>query len=243
MSKSVDAAGLASIGARRLSEMRFLVVDTETTGSDSHARVWSIGAIALTGLRWPAEHEYFRAFYSPAGGLPARLCRKFGWTQDLVRGHRPAGLPSSYTPFHEFASAFRPDFIVGHNVGFDLRMIEQSSGRSVLDRRSAGPKATILDTLPLARSACRHLMSHKLGDVCSSYGVNFGEGKAHDAYFDAMACALMLPALLGHILDGQIRSPYCPTCGQRHSVTVGAGSTPHFHCTNTSAVPTASGKE
>jgi DNA polymerase III epsilon subunit-like protein len=167
------------------------VVDFECTGTvEGHAdQPWELGLV-LFERGHPVPGKTFRTLlhvdqrpFSPyAPGRHEQVRAAIAAAPDLP------GLWSSLKPW----LIDRP--LCAHNVGTERKFI-----RKAFAMHRIGPW---IDTLRLVRFAYPHLPSHKLEDVLVTMGLKQradgllpGLGP-HDALYDAMACALVLEALL-----------------------------------------------
>ena len=170
----------------------FTAVDFETTGAVAGYPVepWQIGAVRLRGGRVCADEHFEsllrvgdRPFNPRAPGRHAQL-----------RGQLAAA-PSPEELWPELSAWVTGVPLVAHNAGTE---------RGVLTRLAplhrTGPW---VDTLALVRQAYPELASKALDDVAEAFGLTarvraLCPGReAHDALYDAFACALVLEHLLG----------------------------------------------
>lgn len=163
---------------------RFLVIDTETTGFGSSARILEIGLVFCEeGMVVDSWGQRF---------CPRGVCWDDPAVQDAlkVNGIRPEDLQGQ-PDFSEVASVIdtlmsRYGIWVGHNLSFDLRMVNQEMmrlGRQLTRARTAMRVCT-LEHDRLINSRER---SHKLADAAARYGVKLAN--AHTAVADATATA------------------------------------------------------
>lgn len=170
-----------------LSDVRFAVVDVETSGlSHQEHHVLQVGVVTVDGdgnviERWsslvrPRNRWFFRVGPTEVHGIHRRDVRK---------------APPASTVMTELASRLSGARFVAHNAPFDLGFVRKAAA-------SAGVELPIdrpLCTLRLSRDLDpERTMSHKLIDVCQRYGVALE--RPHDALADAEATAAVLPHLL-----------------------------------------------
>lgn len=168
-----------------LSEVTFVVVDTETTGmSPPQARLTEIGAVKIRGGE---ELGTFATFVDPGCPIPTTITYMTGITQSMVDG----------APKAEAVMAMVADFIgdaviVGHNISFDMRFLDQ-----VRAERGEGrfPNVTI-DTLALARRLLAgECTNFRLSTLASQLRLSRQPG--HRALKDALATADLFHHLVG----------------------------------------------
>lgn len=170
-----------------LSTIRFAVVDIETSGlSVRHHRVLQVGVVTVDAAgrvldRWgtlvrPRSRWWFRVGPRRIHGIDRRSLRRAPLAADVLDG---------------LADRLDGAIVVAHNAAFDLPFLQAFAAR---ERRTL-PLGSALCTLTLSRSLDpERRQSHRLGDVCTRYGVTLS--RAHDALADAEATAAVLPHLL-----------------------------------------------
>ena len=173
-----------------LSEVTFVVVDLETTGTRSGAdEITEIGAVRVRGGEVLAE---LSTFVSIRGSLPPQISRLTGIApEDLVGA--PA-LGEVMATFFEFS---RGAVLVAHNAGFDLGFLRAAA-------RATGhpwPEPRTLCTLALARRVLHRgeTRGHRLGELAAHLGSAVDPN--HRALQDARATVDVLHALISRIGD------------------------------------------
>lgn len=173
----------------RLQEVRFLVIDTETTGVDvTQDRVVELGAVYFEGGR---RGEVRRMRINPERPIPKEASEIHGIYDEHVR-HKPtfAQVAPRFCA-HVDGSALdsEPPWLVGYNAtGFDVPLLNAELARAGL-----GPpiNATeVLDLMLFVRWHHRHLRSRSLTSICQHYGVPLSQ--AHSAAADAEATGRLL---------------------------------------------------
>ncbi len=164
----------------------FVVFDTETTGVDARAdRVIEIGAVRLLGME---EVGRFSSLVNPERLIPRRITEITGLATSHVVS---APLAAHVVPtFLEFAKGA---VLVGHNVAFDIGMINGELARlglPLLDHAA-------LDTLRLARRLLHGHRSKGLSAVTEHFGIRV-HGR-HRALGDAEATAEVLRRFVARI--------------------------------------------
>lgn len=165
------------------------VLDTETTGlSQARDEVVEIAAVRLDCGR-PAEtlHSFIRNTVSVGESLSIH-----GWSDDFLRRNgRPAG-----EVFRELAHFIGRAPVVGHNIRFDLSMI-QAHARRVGE---AMPELEVSDTWALSSRLLPDVFDYRLETVCNAMHVACPS--RHKAEADVAATAELLIKLLPRLKEG-----------------------------------------
>jgi len=176
-----------ALANKSLEEIRFAVVDTETTGlSGSDDYVLQLGVvISRSDGTIEEQYETFvrRNFWKP-GRLGA--FKIHGITRgNLRRGIAPIEM------LERLNSYLVNTVFVAHNAKFDIAFLTGEANRAKTTIKLNGP----LDTLKLSRALDpKRSLSHRLRDVTARYNVVVS--RPHDALADALGTALVLPHLL-----------------------------------------------
>ncbi|MEM9845692.1 MAG: 3'-5' exonuclease, partial [Pseudomonadota bacterium] len=181
--------------AGRLSDLSFVVFDTETTGLDTALDdvVQIAGVRILRGS--VVKGEVFDTLVNPGRKIPVGSTKIHGITDAMV-----AGAPKFSDVGGEFAEFAEDTVLVAHNAAFD---------RAFLDRLPAmgGPvfAQPMLCTAQLSLALTPHLNDHTLDAVAERYGVQIHGPDRHTAMGDAKATAevflKMLPILSERNVD------------------------------------------
>ncbi len=171
--------------SRLLTELTYTVFDTETTGLDPQGgdEIISIGAVRIVNGR-VLQEERFDQLINPLRHLP--------WASVKYHGIRPEMLDGQPTiaqvlpEFHQYADS---TVLVGHNVAFDLRMLQ-------LKEESTGIRFDnpVLDTMLLSAVVHPAHNDHHLSAIAERLGVLI-VGR-HTALGDAMATGQILLKLI-----------------------------------------------
>jgi DNA polymerase-3 subunit epsilon len=180
---------------RLLTDLVYTVFDTETTGLDPQGgdEIISIGAVRVVNGRL-LRNEQFDQLVNPKRTLP--------WESVKFHGIRPEMLidqPSieQVLPgFHQFA---KETVLVGHNVAFDMRMLQLKEVSAHI--RFSNP---ILDTMLLSDIVHPAHRGHGLQAVADRLGVRI-MGR-HTALGDAMATAEIFLKLIPLLAAQGIRT-------------------------------------
>ncbi len=192
----------------RLDELTFTVFDTETTGLDPAGgdEIISIGALRIVNGRL-LQDEAFNQLVDPKRHLP--------WASVKYHGIRPEMLvdqPTIEEVLPNFQRFVRDTVLVGHNVAFDMRMLQIKE--TITGVRFINP---VLDTMLLSSLVHPAHESHSLNRVAERVGVQI-RGR-HTALGDANATGeiflKLLPLLaqkgiqtLGQAIDASKQSYY-----------------------------------
>jgi len=172
---------------RRLDQLSFVVLDTETTGLRPGAgdRVVSLAGVRVTGMEVKRQ-QTFDALVHPGRSVPPESVRFHGITDDDLAGAPP--LDVVLPAFLAFAG---DAVLVGHEVAFDLEFLAPEVVRLGLPPLTARP---ILDTRLLSRSLHGPAADHSLEAAARRLGVPV-VGR-HSALGDAFTAAEILVRLL-----------------------------------------------
>lgn len=169
-----------------LQELRFVVLDTETTGFFPHQgdEVIAVGAVTVKGKKVCCE-EVFHRLVNPHRPIPPAITNLTGITQDMVAGAED--IAAVLRDFFRFA---RDGVIVGHSVGFDLAFLN----KKLYDLCGLRMQHTLLDTQVIARVLYPHLPSRSLDTLLDMHGIK-PEGR-HSALGDALLTACLFVRFL-----------------------------------------------
>ena len=176
-----------ALANKSLEDIRFAVVDTETTGlSGTDDYVLQLGVvISRSDGTIEEQYETFvrRNFWKP-GRLGAFK------VNGITRGNLRRGI-APIEMLERLNSYLVNTVFVAHNAKFDIAFLTGEANRAKTSIKLNGP----LDTLKLSRSLDpKRSLSHRLGDVTARYNVVVT--RPHDALADALGTALVLPHLL-----------------------------------------------
>jgi DNA polymerase-3 subunit epsilon len=172
---------------RPLSELRYAVVDVETTGGAPGAggRVIEIAIMEVQGSRLVDE---FVSLVDPGCGIPRFISRLTGITEPMLRG-----APAFNELSDEIRDRLQGRVFVAHNATFDWRFISDEMHRA----RAVVPRGPRLCTVHLVRRALPGLRRRGLDSVAGYYDVPI-EGR-HRAGGDARATAHILIRLIADV--------------------------------------------
>ncbi len=195
-----------------LSQLRYTVFDTETTGFSPAEgdEIVSIGAVRIVGGRLLAA-ESFERLVDPGRAVPRSAVAVHGVSTDMVRG--APRLDEVLPAFAEFA---RDSVLVGHNVGFDMAFLAAAQRRTQVVLA-----APLLDTLLVDAVVHPDHELHSLEAMADRLGIDL-VGR-HTALGDALVTGEVFLRLLP-LLDargvhtlGQLRAAAGATVQARES--------------------------
>ncbi len=160
----------------------YTVLDLETTGLDPKRDL--IIEYAAVKVRGGKVVDTFQTLCDPGFPIPLQIQMITGITTEMVRC---APNPRSVLP--DFLDFIGDDFIMGHNVLFDVRFIAASAGEFV---------NPYIDTMKLFRKLHPTLPHHRLCDMVDYYGKN--NETAHRALSDCLATNDCFDAMKNEII-------------------------------------------
>ncbi|MGB8221865.1 MAG: 3'-5' exonuclease [Polyangiales bacterium] len=180
-----------------LTEVRFIVFDTETTGLDlSKNRLLSIAGVGMTGLEVQIDDAFeVMVAQSDVGGANAAVIHGLV-SNDLVGG---LAADEAVARFLSFAG---DAVLVAHHAAFDVRMLQ----KAIAKHRGAKVWSPAIDTAKLAQRVEVSPMTssqsagvdqsgaYQLDSLVERYGIDIPE--RHTAAGDALATALLFQRLL-----------------------------------------------
>jgi DNA polymerase-3 subunit epsilon len=170
---------------------RFSVIDFETTGAVAGYRIepWQVGVVSVEQGVVQGDTQYESLFR--VGDRPFNL--RAPGRHALLRDQL-ALAPTSGEVLPELVQRLSTVPVVAHNIG-----TERNQLRAMAPLHTFGPW---IDTLKLTRNAYPALESKSLEDVIDALGLRMRVNalcpgrEAHDALYDAVACAVLLEHFL-----------------------------------------------
>lgn len=166
---------------------RYVAVDTETNGDPAHPQAIEVAAARMAGGE---EVATFQTLLRPDElPIPYGIETLCGITTAMLMD-----APEPADVLDDLLAFLGDDVIAGHNIGFDLRVLDALMLRNGYDPL---PATKAVDSLTLSRRAFPELPNHKLGTVfthcqCVSWREARFYGTAHRALYDARMSAHVL---------------------------------------------------
>jgi DNA polymerase-3 subunit epsilon len=168
-------------------EARFVVLDTETTGLDvKKDRILSIAAVEVQNFSFNVKTR-MECYLKQSDYQPGESIAVHG----ISKQKTATGMDKTVA-LKDLLQFFRNDIIVGHHIGFDISILNQT-----LKRKMNGKLLNkVLDTSVLAKriddpSGMHHYQAkdYSLDVLCKKYGIEMGE--RHTAAGDVFITALL----------------------------------------------------
>lgn len=172
--------------------MRYVVLDTETTGmpvADGH-RIIEIGCVELEGRNPTGRH--YHVYLQPDRASDEGAIAVHGITDDFLKDK-----PRFKDIADEFFEFIQGSELVIHNAPFDIGFINNEFALlGQTERADIAEHCGVLDTLMLARE--RHPgQRNNLDALCKRYGVDNSGRELHGALLDAEILAEVYLAMTG----------------------------------------------
>ncbi|SDW51184.1 DNA polymerase-3 subunit epsilon [Ruegeria halocynthiae] len=171
---------------RSLSELCFVVFDTETTGLLPHKdEIVQIGAVRVVNGKI-VKGEQFDTLVDPGIPIPPASTKVHRVNDMMVQG--APDIAGAGRSFHQFA---RDAVIVAHNAPFDMAFLRRNAEQMGVEWTHP-----ILDTVLLSAVLFGASETHTLDAVCDRLDVTIPETLRHTALGDALATAEALVRML-----------------------------------------------
>ena len=162
---------------------RLVVFDLETTNNpakDYKHEIIEIAAVEIAGYR--VNNNTFHSFVRPPCKIQPYNYRVSGISDDMVKD---APIIDRVLP--ELFDFIGNDPLVGHNVAFDVRVLNEHLAGSGYDKMSN----MLLDTLILSRKIYKAEKTHNLDIVMQRLGIKPSHDKRHRALGDVECTAMV----------------------------------------------------
>jgi len=162
--------------------MRYVVLDTETTGLEPSLghRVIEIGAVEVMNRR--VSGRAFHVYLNPDREIDAGAVEVHGITTEFL-----ADKPRFPDVVSEFLEFIREAELIIHNAAFDVGFLNAELDR-IDQGKVAGHCAGVLDTLKMAREL-HPGQKNNLDALCRRYAVDNSNRAYHGALLDAQLLA------------------------------------------------------
>lgn len=182
----LDTPGDDAFEDRPLSDLCFVVFDTETTGLLPHKdEIVQIGAVRVVKGKI-VDGERLDTLVNPGIPIPPASTKVHKVSDRMVQG--APDIAEAGRSFHQFA---RDAVIVAHNAPFDMAFLRRHA-----DRMGVEWTHPILDTVLLSAVLFGASETHTLDAVCDRLSIEIPETLRHTALGDAVATAEALVRML-----------------------------------------------
>lgn len=173
---------------------RYIILDTETTGTGENDRVIQLGFMVL-GAK---EIEVYNEFFSSDIPISFAAMEVHGITPDMLEGKESCTKSASYKRLQELNTS--ENYLIIHNAKFDIDMLKKEGFE---------PQMRVIDTLRVAKHIFANEEAHRLQYFRYKMGLYKNEEseakdlgitvKAHDAIGDVLVLKLFLSKLKDEI--------------------------------------------
>jgi len=185
---NLPSAVAGDLAERPLSDLSFVVFDTETTGLSPRGgdEIVQIAGLRIVNGRI-LRGETFDTLVNPGRPIPAASTRVHHISDEMVQG--AADIVEAGRRFHDFCQGA---VLVAHNAPFDLAFLRLKE--QVIGRRFDNP---VLCTVLMSAGLFDHSGQHTLDALCERFGVSIPPEARHTAMGDTIATAEVFVRMLG----------------------------------------------
>ena len=172
----------------------FCIIDLETTGTSSNARITEIGAVKVRSGEVLGE---FQTLVNPGVAIPGFITTLTG-----ITNHQVAGAPRLASVLPSLVEFCRGCVMVAHNASFDMGFIVRACAELGYD----WPAPVVLDTVTLARRIVprQDVANYRLSTLASYFDTP--AQPSHRALDDARATVDVLHRLLERVGNQGVRT-------------------------------------
>ncbi len=181
-----DAVDVSQLPRTPLSEVRFTVLDLETTGgAPPEHKITEIAAYSIDHLR--IEHEYV-TLVDPERNIPPFITNLTGISQEMI-----SGSPPSREVLPALLEFLGDSVLVAHHSQFDRKFLDNELALAHMPPLNNSD----LCTSRLARRILPWLPSKGLGNLAAFFGIAIHD--RHRAAADALATCHLLLIMLDYL--------------------------------------------
>ncbi|WP_306153144.1 exonuclease domain-containing protein [Roseovarius sp. MMSF_3281] len=179
---------VGEIAERKLSDLSFVVFDTETTGlaPSGGDRIVQIAGVRIVNGRI-LRGEVFDTLVNPGCPIPPTSTKVHGISDDMVT--EAPDIVAAGKAFHRYCEG---GVLVAHNAPFDMAFLRRDE--PVIGQQFDHP---VLCTVLLSAALYEHTGEHTLDALAERFGVTISPELRHTALGDAMATAEVFLQMIG----------------------------------------------
>ena len=179
---------VGEVAERKLSDLSFVVFDTETTGlaPSGGDRIVQIAGVRIVNGRI-LRGEVFDTLVNPGCAIPPASTKVHGISDDMVT--EAPDIVSAAQAFHRYCDG---GVLVAHNAPFDMAFLRRDE--AMIGRSFDHP---VLCTVLLSAALYEHTGEHTLDALADRFGVTIPPKLRHTALGDAMATAEVFLHMIG----------------------------------------------
>ena len=176
------------LAQRQLSELSFVVFDTETTGlaPSGGDKIVQIAGVRIVNGRI-LRGEMFETLVNPGCAIPPASTKVHGISDDMVKD--APDVVDAGKSFHRFCEG---GVLVAHNAPFDMAFLKRDE--KLIGHSFDHP---VLCTVLLSAALYEHTGEHTLDALAERFGVTIPPELRHTALGDAMATAEVFLQMIG----------------------------------------------